>query len=94
MPKKTPRVDYIGERTGDNMQVTPLQLLDMIREEIERGDDPVEGPIKGMLAIIVREDEQGTLHMDRFRCQLPKFVEIAVISRTWQRTIGAIGEGD
>jgi hypothetical protein len=81
-PKK---IAYIGEHTGDNMQVAPTQLLEMIADSL---DDTADGPVKGMLAVVVREDENGTLHLDAFRCGLPKFVEIAVLTRQWHRVCG------
>jgi hypothetical protein len=77
------RVTYLGEVTGDNMQVTPDQLLDMIRADLDGG----EHPIKGLFAVVVREAPDGTLHLDNYRCQLPKFVEVAVITRTFFRIV-------
>ena len=82
------RIEYLGERTGDNMQITPEQLLDMIRRDVANGEH--EGTVKGLFAVVVSEAEDGTLHLDNYRCGLPKFVEVAVISRTWQRVTGTV----
>ncbi len=84
----TKRLHYIGEYTGDNMQVTPIQLLDMLRDDI--ADRTNTNPVMGVFAVVVREESDGTLQLDNFRCGLPKFVEVAVISRTWQRITGTV----
>ncbi|HXG71982.1 MAG TPA: hypothetical protein VNJ04_15340 [Gemmatimonadaceae bacterium] len=81
-------VVYIGEHTGDNMQVTPDQLLAMIREDLD--DATLTVPVRGVFAVVVREAEDGTLLLDNYRCGLPKFVELAVLSRTWQRLTGTV----
>ena len=76
------RVSYLGEATGDNMQVTPEQLLDMIRNDLPEYNAS-DRPVKGLFAIVVREDEDGDLFLTYYRCQLPKFVEVAVLTRTF-----------
>lgn len=82
---------YIGEVTGDNLMVSPEQLLDMIRRDIDDLDSqPDAAPVKGLFAVVVREAEDGTLHLENYRCGLPKFVEIAVIHRTCQRVMGNV----
>ena len=86
MPKKRPV--YIGEFSGDNVNVTPTQLLEMIQEECDREDSATK--VQGLFAVVVREAEDGTLHLENFRCGLPKFVEVAVVSRTWQRIVGTV----
>ncbi len=77
------RVTYLGEVTGDNMAVTPAQLLDLLRADLETNPQKggVARPVMGLYAIIVREDADGGLQLDHYRSQLPKFVELAVVSR-------------
>ena len=72
----TSRISYLGEVTGDNMQVAPGQLLDMVRKDI------AEDSVKGLFIIAVREDDTDLL-LEYYRCQLPKFVEVAVLARTF-----------
>ena len=79
------KVAYLGEHTGDNMLITPDQLLGMVRDDIVA---PNPNPVRGLLVTVVREDAGGTLHLDNFRCGLPKFVEVAVTVRTMLRTLG------
>lgn len=78
MPNKPPaRVAYIGDMTGDNMQVTPEQLLEMAHDAITRR------PVKGLIITFVRETPDGGLDIDNFRCQLPRFVEMVVVARNF-----------
>lgn len=85
----TRRPIYMGEITGNNLQVSPVQLIDMIQRDIESGSINEGLPIKGMFVVLVSEDEDGVLHLDNYRCGLPKFVEIAVMHRTFQRVSGS-----
>ena len=85
------RVAYIGETTGDNLQVAPNQLLDMIGDSIANDPGP---PVLGILTIVVREKPDGTLDLTTFRCGLPKFVEVAVVTRNYLRTLGVAISAD
>ena len=89
------RVVYLGEVTGDNLQISIPQLLEMIERHYKELESRYDGfanghprPV-GMFAVVIAEKEDGGLELENFRCGLPKFVEVAVITRTFLRTVGA-----
>lgn len=76
----TKRIRYIGLETGDNMALTPEHVLDIIRSDLPDLNES-ETPVKGLLAMLILEDQDGTLHLRTYRAQLPRIVEVAVIAR-------------
>jgi hypothetical protein len=55
----------LGERKEDNSIITPLQLLDIVKEEIESG----EAPVTGLLIIGVSSEVDGD-NLYTYRCRL------------------------
>ena len=86
MPPHTP-VTYLGEVTGDNMQVTPEQLLAMVARDL------AERPAKGLLIQVVRDPPPGgapggpLVEIDHYRARVPYFVEVTVHARQLARLV-------
>lgn len=78
-------VTYLGEVTGDNMQVTPEQLLEMVARDL------AERPAKGLLIQVVRDGPGGDgplVEIDHYRARVPYFVEVTVHARQMARLVG------
>jgi hypothetical protein len=73
-------IKYLGEQKDDNTLVPPSRLMEMVQEEIDRA------PVKGLHVIIIREDDDG-LHTETFRCGLDRYIEEAIIARTYFKCV-------
>jgi hypothetical protein len=70
------KVVRLGEVKEDNHIITPLQLLDMIREDIESG----EVKIDSLHIIGVHTKEDGTDLLTTYRCRLTPDKEQSILA--------------
>ena len=67
---------YLGEVTGDNMQVSPDQLLDMVKRDL------VDRPATGILIQVIRQEPgKSQVSIDHYRARVPFHTEVTVTAR-------------
>lgn len=77
MPKDE-KVVSLAEHRDDQLNLTPVQLLEMIRRDLKTAGRPYTGIF---VALVTDEDESGRREVTRYRAGLPREREVFVLHR-------------
>lgn len=87
MSTKEPRqFELVAKRVGrltDNAAVTPLDLLKTVIDDIESGETPCDG----LLIITVKRNEDSSMKVTRYRANIKREAEIALLGSQHHRAI-------